>query len=158
MSGNYYIIISVIGILLIFLILVITYASYSGQQWSFSPYDPSDNPYVVGAGENGLQYVNINNTDVYIDTDSTAASNKTMMINRALSELQVSNGYIATTSDSSTHNIKVYIVLIFFTILCLAAILTWANSDVADTKNGKTKIDNSGYIPVVNTDVPYVNF
>lgn len=139
---NYYIGISVIGVLIIIFILIITYASYSGQQWSFAPYDPSNNPYIINnSSSNGLQYIPLQgNVNTFINSDSTTASNKTLMLNRALTELEsdgTTNGYINTTSNNTNYNIKLYILIIFIFIICIGGLVFYGSYDLSSTKNRK---------------------
>lgn len=134
--------------MIILFILIITYACYSGQQWSFSPYDPSSNPYIVDFGENGLQYIN-SDIDGFIDTDSTTAYNKTLMLNRALTELEsngTTNGYIDTTSNTTTYNLKIYILIIFLFVICIGFIVLYGSYDVSSTQVEPQikSINNSG--------------
>lgn len=127
---GWYIGISLMSILLIIFLFAIFYISYKNNSRFFAPFDPSSNIYIVSPGQNGLQYINLpSGVDAFINSNSSAASQKQNMIQKALSSLETngtSEGYIETESTNASNNYSVYILLIFILIILIGCLITYA--------------------------------
>lgn len=140
---SYYMGISLFGFLILVVIFVTTLFFYSGEQCSFAPYDPTSNPYTSNPG---LQYMSLqNNAPVFIDSNSTTTQNKELMINRALTELNssgIDDGYINTTNDNTSYNVKLYFVLIFIFLLTIMGLILYNYYDSDKYESNKLNVDN----------------
>lgn len=130
-NKNLYIGISIFSILLVLIILILFYSMYKNGTSLFAAYDPSSNQYIADSGNNGLQYINLSSgLDAYIDSDSSAATQKESMIQRALSSLEtsgISNGYLDLQNTSSSSNFSMYVIIIVILILVIGGIVTYAS-------------------------------
>lgn len=129
-NKSWYIGISVTSIIIIIFLFIVFFVSYKNNSRFFSQYDPTSNKYIVNSGENGLQYINLpSGVDAYIDSNSTAASQKQSMIQRALSSLEAdgtAGGYLDLNSTYESNNFSIYILLLLILFILLGCLVTYA--------------------------------
>lgn len=121
---------SIFGVLIMFILIICYSFMYKYKTYLFDPYDKKSNPYIVNSDQEGLQYLPLpSNTDIFVDTSSTAASQKDTMIQKALSSLETNgntNGYIETESITSKNKFMTYFILIVVILIIIACISSYA--------------------------------
>lgn len=121
---------SIFGVIIMIVLIMCYSYMYNYKTYLFSPYNKKSNPYIVNSSQEGLQYLPLpSNTDIFVDTGSTAASQKDTMIQRALSSLETNgntNGYIETEPINSKNNFITYFIIIVLILLIIACISSYA--------------------------------
>lgn len=129
-NKKWYIGISLISIIVIILLLIWAYSTYTKSTSLFSSYNQSNNTYISTDGQNGLQYIPLpNGVEAYIDSNSSFATQKQSMISRALSSLEtagISAGYLDLEDSNQSNQFSTYVLLIIVLIIIIGGICCYA--------------------------------